>query len=108
MQRQNDGSLVTDEAGNPLLAKTNFRWAVSGKTEYDNKGQAIRTFQPYFLNSWKYLRDDSTRQGLYADTHYYDPLGRVCQVETAKGDLRRTLTTPWFIVSEDENDTAQG
>ncbi|OBU42130.1 hypothetical protein [Photobacterium damselae] len=96
MQRQNDGSLVTDEAGNPLLAKTNFRWAVSGKTEYDNKGQAIRTFQPY----------DSTRQGLYADTHYYDPLGRVCQVETAKGDLRRTLTTPWFVVSEDENDTA--
>ncbi|HAS6641375.1 MULTISPECIES: SpvB/TcaC N-terminal domain-containing protein [Vibrio] len=108
LQRQDDGSLVTDEAGNPLLANTNFRWAVSGKTEYDNKGQAIRTFQPYFLDSWKYLRDDSARQDLYADTHYYDPLGRVWQVETAKGGLRRTLTTPWFVVSEDENDTAQG
>lgn len=105
-QRQDDGSLLTDDAGNPLLTETNFRWAVSGKTEYDNKGQAIRTYQPYFLDSWKYLCDDSARKDLYADTNYYDSLGRVWQVETAKGDVRRTLTTPWFIVSEDENDTA--
>jgi len=103
--RAGDGSLVPGIDG-PQRAATDFRWAVTGRTEYDNKGQTVRTFQPYFLNSWKYLSDDSARQDLYADTHYFDPVGREWQVKTAKGWLRRSLFTPWFVVSEDENDTA--
>ncbi|TCT27932.1 YD repeat-containing protein, partial [Providencia alcalifaciens] len=101
-----NGALSVGRDGEPLVDETMFRWAVTGRTEYDNKGQAIRTYQPYFLNDWRYVRDDSARRDLYADTHRYDPQGRVCQVITAKGDLRRTLYTPWFVVNEDENDTA--
>ncbi|WP_433646736.1 SpvB/TcaC N-terminal domain-containing protein [Kosakonia pseudosacchari] len=98
-QRMGGGTLITE------TVQTSTRWAVSGRTEYDNKGQAIRTYQPYFLNSWQWVKDDSARTDLYADTHYFDPLGREREVFTAKGYLRRTLYTPWFIVSEDENDT---
>lgn len=105
-QRADDGSLVAGTDGTPAVAVTAFRWAVTGRTEYDNKGQPARTYQPYFLNSWKYVNDDSARQDLYADTHYYDPAGREWQVKTAHGWLRRSLFTPWFVVSEDENDTA--
>ncbi len=97
-QRTDDGTLITD------VVQTTTRWAVSGRTEYDNKGQAIRTYQPYFLNSWQWVVDDSAREDLYADTHFYDPVGRDIQVLTAKGYLRRTLYTPWFVASEDEND----
>ncbi|WP_067709092.1 SpvB/TcaC N-terminal domain-containing protein [Erwinia sp. ErVv1] len=106
LQRTDDGVLAVDKKGAPIAAETRFRWAVTGRTEYDNKGQAIRTFQPWFLNDWKYVSDVSVRKDLYADTHYYDPPGREWQVKTAKGWLRRTLFTPWFVVSEDENDTA--
>lgn len=105
-QRAEDGSLIAGADGSPATAQTNTRWAVTGRTEYDNKGQPVRTYQPYFLNSWKYVSDDSARQDLYADTHFYDPAGREYQVKTAKGWLRRSLFTPWFVVSEDENDTA--
>ncbi|MBD2779113.1 SpvB/TcaC N-terminal domain-containing protein [Xenorhabdus szentirmaii] len=104
--RDEHGAIVADSHGMPETAMTDFRWAVSGRTEYDGKGQALRTYQPYFLNSWQYVRDDSARQDLYADTHCYDPLGREYQVITAKGGLRRALFTPWFVVNEDENDTA--
>lgn len=104
--RGDDGSLVSDTDGEPVNSQTGFRWSVSGRTEYDNKGHSIRTYQPYFLNSWKYVRDDSARNGLYASTHFYDPTGREWQTRTAKGFLRRTLFTPWFTVNEDENDTA--
>lgn len=104
--RTENGALATDTTGNLITQETNFRWAISGRTEYDNKGQAIRTYQPYFLDHWKYVADDSARQDLFADTHYYDPLGREWQVKTAKGWLRRTTFTPWFTVNEDENDTA--
>ncbi|PHM46894.1 SpvB/TcaC N-terminal domain-containing protein [Xenorhabdus miraniensis] len=104
-QRATDGSLITDAKGNPITAYTTTRWAVSGRTEYDGKGQPVRTYQPFFLNAWQYLCDDSARQDLYADTYRYDPLGREYQVRTAKGYLRQNQLTPWFVVNEDENDT---
>ncbi|MCP9266965.1 virulence protein [Xenorhabdus sp. XENO-1] len=104
--RNEYGAIVIGSDGTPETAMTDFRWVVSGRTEYDSKGQALRTYQPYFLNSWQYVSDDSARQDLYADTHCYDPIGREYQVITAKGSLRRSLFTPWFVVSEDENDTA--
>jgi hypothetical protein len=104
-QRTKEGGLVLDADGAPATTLTDFRWVVSGRSEYDNKGQAVRTYQPYFLNDWRYISDDCARQDLWADTHRYDPTGRVIQVTTAKGHLRRTLFTPWFSVSEDENDT---
>ncbi|ATF91151.1 SpvB/TcaC N-terminal domain-containing protein [Cedecea neteri] len=104
-QRKSDGSLVTGSDGKPAVANTDTRWSVSGRGEYDGKGQLIRRYQPFFLNSWLYLSDDSARHDLYADTHYFDAIGREYQVKTAKGDFRRTLFTPWFTVAEDENDT---
>lgn len=104
-QRTDAGSLKTGADNMPQVVKTTTRWAVSGRTEYDNKGQVVRTYQPYFLDSWKYLSDDSARQDLYADTHYFDPTGREWQTKTSKGWLRCTLYTPWFTVQEDENDT---
>ena len=106
-QYADNGSLVAGSDGTPATAATSSRWAVTGRTEYDNKGQPVRTYQPYFLNSWKYVSDDSARQDLYADIHFYDPIGREYQVQTAKGWLRRNLYTPWFVISEDENDTAE-
>ncbi|MHA1067225.1 SpvB/TcaC N-terminal domain-containing protein, partial [Enterobacter ludwigii] len=104
-QRNEQGGLKKGDDGKPQEAMTTFRWAVSGRTEYDNKGQVIRRYQPYFLNHWKYVNDSSARQDLYADNHDYDPVGRERQVRTAKGWLRRRHYTPWFVVSEDENDT---
>jgi hypothetical protein len=105
-QRTEEGGLALGADGKPATASTDFRWVVSGRTEYDNKGQAVRTYQPYFLNDWRYINDDNARQDLWADTYQYDPAGRAIQVTTTKGYLRRTLFTPWFSVSEDENDTA--
>lgn len=86
----------------------NTRWAVSGRTEYNNKGLPVRTYQPFFLNDWRYVSDDSARKekDLYADTFFYDATGRNTQTLTAKGYLRRTQYYPWFTTSEDENDTA--
>lgn len=106
-QRSADGALTAGPDNSLLSAHTDFRWAVSGRTEYDNKGQPVRTYQPYFLDSWRYVSDDSARQDLHADTHGYDPLGREVQVMTAKGYRRRVRFTPWCVVSEDENDTLE-
>ncbi|MBP4044868.1 SpvB/TcaC N-terminal domain-containing protein [Chromobacterium violaceum] len=101
--RRADGELEV-ENGKPVEEKTNNRWVVSGRVEYDNKGQVVRAYQPYFINDWQYVVDRSLRACGYADEHFYDPLGRERLVETAKGYQRRVRYYPWFRVSEDEND----
>ncbi|CAM3128959.1 SpvB/TcaC N-terminal domain-containing protein [Pseudomonas plecoglossicida] len=104
--RNSAGGLERDATGAALIQPAQRRWAVSGKTEFDNKGQPVRTWLPYYLDDWRHVQDDSARAGLYADTHLYDALGRVRRVLTAAGRQRRTHYYPWFTVAEDENDTA--
>ena len=99
----NDGTLEQIDTAAPN--SPDRRWAHSGRIEYDNKGHPVRVYQPFFVNDWRYVNDRSLRASGYADTHYYDALGREIRVETALGYLRRTTTTPWFVVAEDENDT---
>jgi hypothetical protein len=90
---------------NTTPAPANPRWAVSGRVEHDNKGQVVRSYQPFFINDWHYVVDSSLRTQGYSDTHYYDALGRESQTVTALGYLRRRSYYSWFTVTEDENDT---
>lgn len=112
--RTEQGALLADAQGGAVSRDATVRWAVSGKTEYDNKGQAVRVWLPFYLDDWRWVSDDSAREGIYADTHYYDALGREYRVVRAAGEEvegqwanyeRRVQQYPWFTVSEDENDT---
>ncbi|QLL16556.1 insecticidal toxin complex [Pseudomonas chlororaphis subsp. aurantiaca] len=102
-----DGQLVLNSTGQPLVEDTTpaYRWIVSGRVDYSNKGQPVRRYQPYFLDQPQYINDAAMREWSYADTYYYDPLGRECAVVTALGYLRRIRFYPWFTITEDENDT---
>ncbi|MCG1041029.1 MULTISPECIES: SpvB/TcaC N-terminal domain-containing protein [Burkholderiaceae] len=105
-QRTADGELaVGTNPRTPVCAPANPRWSVTGRIEYNNKGQPMRVYQPYFINDWHYVADRALRAGGYADTHCYDALGREVWVVTAKGYERRNHYFPWFTIAEDENDT---
>ena len=111
------GGLKTDVDGNALVEHADVRWAVTGKTEFDNKGQPVRVWLPFYLNDWHWVSNDSARkknEGIYADTHIYDALGREYKVVRAAGEEvdgewanyeQRVQAYPWFTVAEDENDT---
>ena len=104
--REENGELAVGGDDQLMLVDTPHRWTVSGRVEYDNKGQPNRVFQPYFVDDWRYVADSSLRACGYADLHFYDPLGRESRVETAKGYQRRIRYYPWFYVMEDESDLA--
>lgn len=80
------GGLETGSDGKAVTAQADVRWAVTGKTEFDNKGQAIRVWLPFYLNDWRWVSDDSARDGIYADTHVYDAVGREYKVIRAAGE----------------------
>lgn len=98
------GNLVLQN-GQPVSQHTDTRWAVSGRVEYNNKGLAVRMYQPYFIDTPGYVTEVSLRQGAPHDTLYYDPLGRPIRVHTAAGYERRSRFAVWFDTHEDENDT---
>lgn len=85
--------------------EVNFRWRVSERIEYDNKGLVIRTYRPYFSGRHRYVKDDALRKSGLCDKHFYDPMGRLLRVINAKGDERRYAYHPWYSTTEDENDT---
>ncbi|QVM92478.1 hypothetical protein JYG34_05460 [Pseudomonas entomophila] len=111
------GGLKTDADGNAVTEHADVRWAVTGKTEFDNKGQPVRVWLPFYLNDWHWVSNDSARKknnGIYADTHVYDALGREYKVVRAAGEEvggewanyeQHVQAYPWFTVAEDENDT---
>ncbi|HHN8308259.1 TPA: toxin TcdB middle/C-terminal domain-containing protein [Morganella morganii] len=104
---ESDNTVIRNGKGShsPKKHNSDFRWSVTGRKEYNNKGFIIREYQPYFINDWKYDVDFISGNKRWSDTNYYDPLGRLIKVVTAKGYLRNTIYTPWFIAQEDENDT---
>jgi hypothetical protein len=104
-QRLSSGELKVNAQNTPEETMADPCWAVSGRVEYNNSGGIIRAYQPYFVNDWRYVADRAMRAAGYADTHYYDAVGREIRIVTAKDWQKRTTFTPWFVVVEDENDT---
>ncbi|EPF0317284.1 SpvB/TcaC N-terminal domain-containing protein [Enterobacter chuandaensis] len=105
--RTEKGGLETGADGKALIKHADVRWAVTGKTEFDSKGNPVRTWLPFYLSDWRWVSDDSARDGIYADTHVYDATGREVKVLTAAGYERWTQIFPWFTAAWDENDTQE-
>lgn len=100
------GELELDpETGKPLERHADPRWRVSERVEYNNKGLAVRVYRAYFANAWRYINDQSFRQFGHHDQQFYDPLGRLVKVISAKGYESRETFHPWYHTSEDFNDT---
>lgn len=103
--RADAGKGLAVEANKIVETNVEIRWAVSGRTEYNNKGLAIRQYQPYFIDTYEYINDDSLRHYAYSDRIYYDPLGRVIKQINAANFFQRNSYHPWYLKHEDENDT---
>lgn len=58
------------------IAHTDDRWRVSERVEYNNKGQPVRQFQPYFIAGWRYASDSSMREKSWYSCLWYDAVGR--------------------------------
>ncbi|MDJ0899037.1 MAG: SpvB/TcaC N-terminal domain-containing protein [Xenococcus sp. MO_188.B8] len=83
------------------------RWLTSGRTVYNNKGNPVKQYEPYYLNTYEYVDNETLNRFGVSPTLYYDPLERVIRVETAKGFFSKVEFTPWEQKNYDENDTVK-
>ncbi len=81
------------------------RWVGNGRVIYNNKGQAVKQYQPYFSASPDFEDERALVEIGVTPLNSYDPLGRLLRVEFPDGTFSRAVFDPWQQTSFDSNDT---
>ena len=107
-------------ASGPAVGKRAMdRVVVSGWQVYDNKGEVIEKYEPFFASGWDYQPEAEAKKGRHA-TLYYDPRGQLIRTVNPDGSEERVIfgipheledpddfaPTPWEGYSYDSNDLA--
>lgn len=87
--------------------ETSTRWLSSGGKVYNNKGNPVQEYEPYYINTWNYIDNPTLNRFGVSSVLHYDPLQRVLRVDTPKGFFTKVEFTPWEEKHYDENDTIQ-
>jgi len=110
-----NGELRLHDDGTPQEDEVPRRWRVSEPVEYNNKGEKVRIYRPYFADQPRYINDRSMRAHAYHDQQFYDAAGRPTETVLAKKMLqgnppelkplrRQMWYWIWSTVAFDEND----
>lgn len=93
-RRAPDGSIITGPDGLPLPTAhdINPRWVGSGWTVYDNKGQPVRRYEPFFTDTHRFEPD--VRIGVSA-VLLHDPVGRVVATLRPDHSWEKVLFDAW-------------
>ena len=108
-ERDENGELVFE--GDPpelqyVDTSPDVRWVGTGRTVYDNKGNPVKQYEPYFSTIPDFETEtELVEQGVTPVMHY-DPIGRLVRVDLPNGTFSRTELGPWMVRTFDPNDTA--
>src|SRR5262249_15997600 len=108
-----------DAVGQQLDLDDAPRVVVSGWRRYDNKGQVIEQYEPFFSIGWEYAPPEEDQLG-QKTTLFLDPRGHVVGLVSPDGAEQRTIygvptdlshpeqfsPTPWETFTYDANDNA--
>ncbi|KAL2802677.1 hypothetical protein BJX63DRAFT_437639 [Aspergillus granulosus] len=78
------------------------RWVGSGWTVYNNKGDPVRKYEPFFAATHEFVQD--YKQGV-SPIILYDALSRVVAVLNPNHTYTKSIYKPWEHISYDVNDT---
>ena len=86
----------------PCGADVEPRWVGTGWTVFDNKGNPVRRYEPFFTATHRF---ESARTEGVSATSCYDPVGRVVAVLHPEHTWEKTVFDPWRQEVWDGNDT---
>jgi RHS repeat-associated protein len=92
-ERDADGQIVT-VGGQPLMTPGDFapRWVGTGWTVFNNKGKAVRRYEPFFTDTHRFEFD--ARIGV-SPVLCYDPAGRAVATLYPDHTWEKTVFGPW-------------
>lgn len=81
------------------------RWVGTGRTVFDNKGNPVRKYEPYFSSTWQFEDEPELVETGVTPILRYDPLGRLIEALRPDGARSRTTFGAWSRTVWDENDS---
>lgn len=101
--------LYNPETGNVTVNTDNTeildRWLSSGNVVYNNKGEKVREYEPYYIDTTQFVSDRQLENLGSSPTFYFDAMDRINYEFTDKGFLLWNLYTAWQQEEWDANDT---
>ncbi len=100
-----DGRLERRPDGAPKTRHEGDRWVGSGRTVFDNKGNAVKQYEPFGSATIGYEDEASVVEWGVAALLRYDPLGRLVRTDRPDGTHSALVFDAWRQETWDENDT---
>jgi RHS repeat-associated protein len=86
---------------------TALRWVGSGRVILNNKGNAVKQYEPYFSVNTAYDDEKEMVQLGVTPVLHYDAPGRVIRTDKPNGTFTKVEFSPWIQKNYDENDTVR-
>jgi len=104
--RGSDGQLLHDASGNLIMVDTtpSVRWVGTGRTVFDNKGNAVKKYEPFVSTIPGYEAEQDLVQWGVTPIMQYDPLSRPIRTDVPNGTFSTVEFDAWQQVSSDAND----
>jgi len=83
----------------------NLRWIGNGRTVFNNKGKAVKQYEPYFSTTFEFEESKLLVERGITPLITYDPTGRVIRTDLPNGTFSQAEFGPWKQTSSDLNDT---
>jgi RHS repeat-associated protein len=99
------GAPVRDVLGQPAMRESATRWLASGRVVFDNKGNPVKQYEPYFASADEFETEQELVEWGVSPVICYDPLGRAVRTLFPDGTWTWTEFDTWQVRSWDRNDT---
>lgn len=92
------------ETGEVETIHTETRWVGNGRVIVNNKGNPIKTFDPYFSTTHECETEEALVATGVSPIAYYDPMGRIFRTEFPDGTFIHAEFDSWHSKTFDAND----
>jgi RHS repeat-associated protein len=99
------GALLRKSDGTPLIQKATNRWVGTGRKVYDNKGNVVKRYEPYFTDTPGFDSESELVETGVSAILRYDPVNRPIRTDLPDGTFTKVEFTPWTQSTWDANDT---
>jgi RHS repeat-associated protein len=102
--------LSTDEATytvSDVDTQDKLRWLGNGRTVFNNKGNPVKQYEPFFSVTHKYEDLKEFVESGVTPILYYDAVGRLIKTEMPDGTFSKTVFDNWKQEVYDQNDTVK-
>jgi RHS repeat-associated protein len=105
VQAEPGDAYAVDAEGQIAIVTASPRWVGTGRTVFDNKGNPVKKYEPYFSATFAYEDDEPLVTWGVTPILHYDPLGRLVRTDLPNGTFSKVVFDAWQATRSDPNDT---